>query len=144
MEEAKRLKLMTRQSLFKRDKGKSGCSKLKVAKINIVADCNYVSYFKGQNKTSEHVTTIINKVSKIYRRDLKIIVSIAGSEFKKECQERWNVKGCKGYAVNTALNDFQIWVSKNGKDKSKKGIAYNHLFTTCRLEAHFNVYAILY
>jgi hypothetical protein len=125
-QEAKRRKVMAKQSLFKRDN--DGCSKLQGAKITVVGDCNYVKKFNGKEESLKHITSVVNKGSRIYKRDLKVTVSIADSVFKEECGgESWNT-GCNGFSMNNVLPKFQSWVGQ----RAKKNIAYNNLFTACR------------
>jgi hypothetical protein len=124
-QESKWLKVLSKQSLFKR--GHDACSKMQGAKIAVVGDCGYVTKFNGKEGALKHITSVVNKASKIYKRDLKVTVSIADSVFKTECGgENWNA-GCDGFSMNTRLAQFQTWVAQ----RPAKNIAYSNLFTAC-------------
>jgi hypothetical protein len=100
--------------------------------VVVVGDCNYVRKFKGKNETLQHVTSIVNKASHIYRRDLNVTVAIADGIFKENCgdelDEAWNANCSPTFSMNNVLPKFQKWVEA----RKKNDTAYHNLFTACR------------
>jgi hypothetical protein len=103
--------------------------KRKAAKIGIASDCNYVRKWNGKKAALKHATSLVNRVSGAYEKDLKISVTIGDSDFKTTCgQGGWNTAGCSGFTMENALNTFSKHIGK----KHGKNISYFNLFSSCR------------
>lgn len=112
-----------------------GCpNSQQIVYMGFALDCNYVQAYNGGERAREHILSVMNQVSDLYRRTFNISLGIIELEVENSTcpsstpsDKTWNV-GCEaGISLDERLSRFSQW--RGGR--SGDGAGLWHLMSAC-------------
>ncbi|EPZ34918.1 Disintegrin-domain-containing protein [Rozella allomycis CSF55] len=110
----------------------TGCpSSLKMMKLGLALDCNFVQANGGVNQATTQAILYVSQLNNVYRTNFNLIFQIAKIVAFDTCttteSKNWNVPCSNSYTISQRLSDFSVWRINTQNDDA--GIW--HMLTLC-------------